>query len=229
MERLEFALRDLKFAGAEMTFEGYGAVFDSVDSYGDAIAKGAFAKTIHDAKTSGIWPAMLEQHGGSGLSASDLTPIGVWTAMEEDAVGLKLSGQFAPTSRGQEMHALMKMLPRPAINGLSIGFIPLKWKMRSAPEEPRRTLEEIKLMEISPVTFPANGKARVSAVKTITDLESLAEAERFLRDLGLSKSDALAFVSRCKNLGRSDSGSGDRSESEFATLQAAVAAARLFQ
>jgi phage head maturation protease len=49
---------------------GYGSVFGNVDSYGDVVAKGAFKKTIADAKTGvGQWPAMLLQHGGQ--SAED--------------------------------------------------------------------------------------------------------------------------------------------------------------
>jgi phage head maturation protease len=32
---------------------GYGSTFGNVDSYGDTVAKGAFKKTISDAKTSG--------------------------------------------------------------------------------------------------------------------------------------------------------------------------------
>lgn len=234
IERMAVVLNELKFApsdSGEMTFTGYGAVFGNVDAYGDVIQKGAFAKSIHDARTSGLWPAMLEQHGGFGMSASDLTPIGVWTDLEEDNVGLRVSGKLAPTVRGKEMHALMKMSPRPAINGLSIGYIPIKWKMRSAPEEPRRTLEEVSLKEISPVTFPANGKARVSSVKSIEDIAGLADAERMLRELGMSKSEATAFVSQVKLLGRSDSVHDDRSDSassELMELASVIKGARLF-
>lgn len=196
IERMAVVLNELKLApsaAGEMTFTGYGAVFGNIDSYGDVIQQGAFAKTLHEARTSGVWPAMLEQHGGFGLSASDMTPIGVWTELEEDSVGLKVAGKLAPTARGQEMYALMKMEPRAAINGLSIGYMPVKWRMRSTPEEPRRTLEEVALREISPVTFPANGKARVSSVKsgefTERDLERL-----LTRDAGFSRSEALIII-----------------------------------
>jgi HK97 family phage prohead protease len=200
IERMACSLLEVKLAGspADMSFTGYGAVFGNIDSYGDVIKKGAFARTIHEAKTTGQWPAMLEQHGGWGMTASDLTPIGVWTDLEEDDVGLKVAGKFAPTPRGQEMHALMKMTPRPAINGLSIGYLPIKWSNRSKPEEPRRTLEEVKLFEISPVTFPANGKARVGSVKKIDELNSLAEVEEYLREVGLSIAEAKGLVARVK-------------------------------
>lgn len=58
-----------------------------MDAYGDVIANGAFTKTIADFKTSGVWPAMLSQHGGWDMSAESLTPIGVWTEMREDEHG----------------------------------------------------------------------------------------------------------------------------------------------
>lgn len=226
-DRMQCALAELKFSAGDgvdaMTFSGYGAVFGNVDSYGDVIAKGAFADTIREAKATGQWPAMLLQHGGMGLTADDMTPIGVWTSMAEDEKGLLLEGKLAPTPRGQEMYALMKMQPRAAINGLSIGYQAIEWQMRSNPDEPRRTLKKVKLFEISPVTFPANGLARVSSVKSIEDLESLADAERLLRDRGMSKADALALVSKIKNFGRSDSGEqGGRSDSELAELRAAL-------
>lgn len=196
LARIECGLVELKFDATndkEMTFEGYGAVFGNVDSYGDVIQKGAFKESIREAKATGQWPAMLLQHGGWQMSAEDLTPVGLWTDMEEDDTGLFLKGKLAPTTRGSELHALMKMTPRPAINGLSIGYVPIKWKMRSTPEEPRRTLEQVKLIEISPVTFPANGKARIQSAK---GAHGIRLAEKALRDAGFSASEAKGIVAR---------------------------------
>ena len=174
-----------------MRFSGYGAVFGNLDSYGDVLVKGAFKDSLKEAKKSGIYPAMLSQHGGWGMTADDMTPIGLWENLEEDDIGLKLDGIFAETQRGKEMYTLMKMTPRPAITGLSIGYIPKEYVMGTKPSEPRRTLKKVDLMEISPVTFPANGKARVASVKsglTVRDLE------RALRDVGLSQAEAKALM-----------------------------------
>ena len=202
IERASFGLREIKLAPPEtegMTFEGYGAVFGNVDSYGDVIQPGAFADTLAAAQKSGTWPAMLLQHGGWGMGAEDMTPIGIWTGLSEDGIGLKVQGKFADTVRGREAYALLKMDPRPAIDGLSIGYIPKEWTQRSKPEEPRRTLKKVDLLEVSLVTFPANGKARVSAVKSLEEISSLADAEAFLREVGgLSKSQAVGFIARVK-------------------------------
>ena len=190
MERMFVPLCDIKFASAEaMEFSGYGAVFGNIDAYGDVIEPGAFAETLHKATKTGRWPAMLSQHGAMGLTAEDLTPVGVWASLAEDGKGLIGEGVLAPTVRGQELHTLMKMKPRPAIDGLSIGYVAKKFTMRSKPDEPRRKLHELELIEISPVTFPANGKARVTGVKSIGDNER--DIERWLmQDAGLSKREA---------------------------------------
>lgn len=196
MDRVECGLVELKFDATStpdsMTFEGYGAVFNNVDNGGDMIVKGAFRATIKEAKASGQWPAMLQQHGGWGMSSDDMMPIGVWTEMEEDDIGLKLKGTLAPTTKGREMYALMKMQPRPAISGLSIGYRAVKWKMSDKPDEPRRTLTEVKLVEVSPVTFPMNPKARVTAAKG--ELTKRV-AERALRDAGFSAAEAKGILS----------------------------------
>jgi HK97 family phage prohead protease len=174
-----------------MTFSGYGAVTGNIDSYGDMLAPGAFADTLAKVKSTGQWPAMLEQHGGWGSAAADMTPIGIWTDMSEDGSGLKVHGKLADTTSGRDLYALLKMQPRPAIDGLSIGYIAKDWSPRSAPDEPRRTLKKVDLMEVSLVTFPANAKARVSSVKSaITE----RECEAILRDAGFSRNEAKAFI-----------------------------------
>lgn len=176
---------EVKFdSGSEaMSFSGYGARFGNVDAYGDVIAPGAFEKTLKDARSSGNWPAMLLQHG-SFLGGDDNMPVGVWTEMREDSKGLYVEGQLAPTARGKDAYTLLKMSPRPAISGMSIGYRPVEWSMRAKPEDPRRTLKAVELLEVSLVTFPANGKARVEAVKSADEIKTIREFEDFLRDVG---------------------------------------------
>lgn len=216
MERLICRL-ETKFAGEDlkdMQFKGYGAVFGNVDSYGDVIEPGAFAQFLSDAKSGkAAWPSMLSQHGGMGITAEDMTPVGVWTDMTEDGSGLRVSGQLAETPRGKEIYTLMKMEPRPAIDGLSIGYITKESIPRSKPEEPRRRLKRIDLIEISPVTFPANQKARVASVKGADFSER--EFERLLMlDAGFSRSEARVIIAQgFKSLkSMQDAGSGELDE-----------------
>ncbi len=190
---VEIKLAPPDASGVEtMEFEGYGAAFGNIDAYGDIIEPGAFAAYLSDVQSGKQqWPAMLLQHGGWGMTSEDMTPIGIWTSLAEDGKGLKVAGKLADTPRGREVYALLKMAPRPAIDGLSIGYIPKEWEPRSKPDDPRRRLKRIDLVEISPVTFPANGKARVDQVKSFLGAR---EAERALRDAGFSRTEAKAIL-----------------------------------
>lgn len=189
---------EVRATGDDGTLEGYASVFGVKDLYDDVIAAGAFVRSLGEHKSAGTMPAMLWQHDPS-------EPIGVWTEMAEDAKGLKIKGRLAlDTSRGKEAHALLKM---GALNGLSIGFLSKQWAYDK--DTGVRTLTEIDLWEVSLVTFPANGKSRITNVKSCDDLTAPKDAERILRDAGFSKADALAFVSRVMRMGEARRDSAD--------------------
>lgn len=204
-----FALQ-IKATGDDGTIEGYGSVFGVKDNYDDVIAAGAFQATLKEHKAGGTMPAMLWQHDAD-------KPIGVWTEMVEDSKGLRIKGMLAlDTVRGKEAHALLKM---GALNGLSIGFVSKQWAYDRETEV--RTLTEIDLWEVSLVTFPANEKARITNVKSNSDLVTPKDAERVLRDAGFSKADATALVSRVMRMGE------ERSDSVNSTAKAMSSAQRL--
>jgi uncharacterized protein len=168
---------------------GYGSVFGAVDAYGDIVAPGAFKKTISDVMTGAkSWPAMLLQHGGA--TSDDKTPMGIWISMEEDDKGLRLQGKLANTKRGREAYELLKMKPRPALNGLSIGYRAKDYEIhKSGPV--RRTLKAIDLVECSLVTFPANRLATITGVKAAIEAPP-AKPEYTMRDLALDDFKMLA-------------------------------------
>jgi len=222
-QRVDCAAIEWKFdAGSPqtMSFEGYGAVYGNVDSYGDVIQSGAAARYLSDVHAGRTpWPLMLSQHGGMGLTAEDMTPVGVWTRLSEDGRGLRVEGRLADTPRGREIYSLMKMEPRPALDGMSIGYVAKTWTPRTKPEEPKRLLTDIELIEISVVSRPANRLARIDGVKSIEQLGSIREIEEFLRAQGLPKSAAVTLISRIKAVaGDPDGadGSGDPNVDELA-------------
>lgn len=144
-------------------FSGYASVWDSADSYGDVIRKGAFAKTLKRMR-----PALLWQHDSH-------SPIGTWTKLAEDERGLRVEGKLVTSiAKGAEALALLKA---GAINGLSIGFRTLR--SERGPNG-GRIITEIELPEISLVTMPAATKARVDSVKSVrpTDAAAFIEAAR---------------------------------------------------
>lgn len=202
---------EVRAVGDDGSIEGYGSVFGVRDDYDDVIAAGAFLGTLKAHKAAGTMPAMLWQHDAD-------EPIGVWSEMSEDANGLRVKGQLAlATTRGKEAHALLKL---GALNGLSIGFVSKQWSYDRETEV--RTLTEVDLWEVSLVTFPANGKARVTNVKAATDdIAAPKDAERILREAGFSKADATSLVSRVMRMGE------ERRESAHSTSHAMNAAQRL--
>lgn len=177
-------------------FTGYGSVFGNVDSYKEIVAPGAFAESLEEWKAKGKLPPILWQH------RSD-QPIGPYLEMSEDDTGLFLKGQLLvdDVQQAREARALMKSK---AVNGLSIGFIPKEETYDR--ETGITTLTKVDLWEVSVVTFPANSLAQISSVKShIESIKSLRDAERFLRDSGMSRSGATAFIARVKELNQSDS------------------------
>lgn len=174
MEIKRIDAAELKFSseGDAMTLSGYGAVFGNVDAYGDVIEPGAFAKSLAAHRAAGTMPQMLLEHGSSPL------PIGVWKSMVEDGHGLKVEGEFLTTALGIDS---WKAAKAGAIGGLSIGYRPTEFQMRQRPEDPRRLLKSVDLIEVSLVGRPANDKARVAQVKSI---QTIREFEEFLRDEG---------------------------------------------
>lgn len=196
MDRIEvkFSTEDLDAKTGE--FSGYGAVFGNVDSYGDVIAPGAFKVNLREWRAAKKLPPMLVQHGGWMMGDMDALPIGIWTEMEEDDTGLKVKGRIInlDTERGKTIYGAMK---EGALDGMSIGYRAKKFTLGTKPEEPRRKLEQIELFEVSVVTFPANGKARVAAVKSVEQIKTIRDFEDFLRDAGgFSNAAAKAIASR---------------------------------
>lgn len=188
---LKFDDADLKFKGESGTFEGYASKWGGVDSYGDTIVKGAFAKTL--AKTQ---PKMFWNHQWD-------MPVGKWLDIGEDDTGLFVKGELTPgLTLATDIRAAMK---HGTLDGLSIGGFLRKDGYEE--KDGRRTIHEWSdLAEISPVAFPADGAARIdlNSVKSI-DFESLLptcksekEIERLLRDAGLGKWEAMAIVSRVR-------------------------------
>lgn len=189
---------EVKAVKEDGVFEGFGSVFGNVDSYKEIVAPGAFAESLAAWKSAGRLPPVLWQHRSG-------EPIGPYLEMEEQPVGLWVKGQLLveDVQRAKEARALMKAK---AVNGLSIGFVTREDSFDRVTGI--RTLKKIDLWEVSVVTFPANPAAQISSIKSAIDgIQSYAEAESFLREVGrLSKADATGFIARFKSLaGRSES------------------------
>lgn len=193
MDRLRFGL-EVKFAQSAQdgTFSGYASVFDKEDLGGDVIVRGAFRESLADWALKGKLPKMLLHHGGGFLgSASDAVPIGKWTKMSEDSVGLAVEGRlFIDNDRGKTIYVAMK---EGELDGLSIGYRPKEFVLGTKPDEPERTIKSLDLREVSVVLFGMNEHALVDNVKT--GPTTIREFEAALRErLGFSCSQAKAIA-----------------------------------
>jgi HK97 family phage prohead protease len=200
MKHLDMPFK-IKAVQDDGTFAGYGSVFGVVDSYKEIVVAGAFSDSLQNRQPSLLW-----QHRSG-------EPIGIYTGVKEDAVGLHVEGKLAlKTARGAEAYELLKM---GAVSGLSIGFVVREESYDRVTGI--NTLKKLDLWEVSLVTFPANDAARVTDVKSVDDITNLKEAEAFLREAGgFSKSQALALVARIK------ASHGRRDSDELAELAAAI-------
>ncbi len=149
VKRAELPLLQADEAGA---FSGYASLFGVVDSGGDMVMAGAFARSLIKRGASGV--KMLWQHQAA-------EPIGLWASIVEDSRGLKVEGRLdLSVARAREALSLMR---KGAIDGLSIGFRTLRATTEKSSGV--RRLHEIDLWEISVVTFPMLSQARIAAVK----------------------------------------------------------------
>ena len=159
-------------------FEGYASVFDVVDNGLDVVNRGAFVKSLDERK-----PKMLWQHDMA-------QPIGVWDEIREDEKGLYCKGRISKeVQKGREAMDLLRM---GAIDGLSIGYRTVE-AVKEGNGSVRR-LMQLDLHEISIVTIPMLDVATVTDIKSIDDVKTERDFERFLRDAGLSRKEATAVT-----------------------------------
>lgn len=187
----------LKLEGEGGTFEGYASKWDSVDSFGDTIVKGAFGDTL---RTNGQ-PKLFLEH--SWKLGGALLPIGKAECVEDD-VGLRLKGELTPgLSVAADVRAAMR---HGTISGLSIGGLVKKGDYEEKSGGGKVIKRWHNLVDVSVVAYPAEKGAQIdlSTVKSM-DFEALLpeckterDVERLLRDAGLGKWEAMAIVSRVK-------------------------------
>lgn len=187
-QRLDVPLT-IKSASDTGEFEGYGSIFGVKDSYSDIVMPGAFAKSLEDLHAKGRQPALLWQHNMS-------EPIGVFTEVREDDIGLVVKGRLLVEDDPLAKRALAHMKAG-SLTGLSIGYRLKDYEYDN--EKSAFLLKEIELWEVSLVTFPANDEARISEVKNMLtrgETPPPSKIERALREVGFSRSQAKAFMAK---------------------------------
>lgn len=194
MKTKDFTFTITKAVDDSGTFEGYASTFNNVDSYGEKVMPGAFVESLNRHKREGSMPLLLWQHNPD-------EPLGGWEDLAEDGKGLWGRGRImvdaGPTEKRVHMH-----MRAGNIRGLSIGYR----EVEVEPDSNIRLLKKLDLMEVSIVSFPANRRARIDAVKDERmsdfarrlrdgDPPSIKEFEDILREAGVPKAMAVQIAS----------------------------------
>lgn len=149
MRDLPFELKELREDG---TFEGIANVLGVEDLGGDIIERGAFQKTIAD---------------------NPIVPV-LWQHKPDEVIG---QGEISEKSRNVLIRGKLDLddptgakayrkLKNKLVRGLSIGFTATKYRWQELKGRTVRMVEEVRLWEVSIVTFPMNEGAMVTAVKS---------------------------------------------------------------
>jgi HK97 family phage prohead protease len=170
MREVFCAPAELRFAQTDAgTFEGeiegFGSVYNTVDSHGDLLIPGAFAEAVADYRSRGVPLPMFVEH--SAYLGGDPLPVGAWTEMEDTPTGLALKGRLIAKDH-PEIKRVGELLQHKLLGGLSIAFpTPAESNIRRGrgPNEPRRTINKLGLVSVDLVGDPSNHKARVTALR----------------------------------------------------------------
>ena len=171
-------------------FEGLASTFGNIDSHEDIILPGAFAKSLLERT-----PVILWQH-------DTWEPIGMPIEVRETQEGLFLKGKLPRTDDLVKGRVIPQMRVG-SIKSMSIGFRTVESEFNT--ETNVRILKEVKLFEISLVTFPANSLATIQDFKsnkqTAFNIEQVKEftpreLEKALRESGFSKDASVYLVGK---------------------------------
>ena len=178
------------------TFSGYAAVFnkwsEDLGGFRERIEPGAFTRTL---ATNGNRVRMFLNHNWDVLLAT--TKAGTLRLME-DHKGLLVSADLPDTTAGRDLAALLE---RGDVDSMSFGFQSVKDDWTS---ETERTLREVRLYEVSPVTaWPAypqtSAFVRTLAEHTGEAEAALADAFRALVDPGTLSDEHKSVLLRAIN------------------------------
>lgn len=125
-----------------LRFVGYAAIFDEIDSLGDVVRAGAFARTLRHGPS--CIPLLWHHEPGR--------PVGILESIVEDEIGLRVVGRLTA-----DPHAARAV--RDGLRGLSFGYRVRHAQMRSGGIV--RELLDVDLIEISLTTVAAQPFARI--------------------------------------------------------------------
>ena len=167
--------------GGARHIRGIGSSFNTEYEIGEmfreTFREGAFDKTLAESDVAVLW----QHQDGMVLGSTRSGTAKVWV----DERGLQYDVEVPDTTWGNDAFVSVS---RGDVWGSSIGFIPVKERWTEERDEdvlPLREILEVRLLETSPVTWPANPATSV-----------MAEARAALEKSGLSPATVQALIER---------------------------------
>jgi HK97 family phage prohead protease len=152
-----------------MTISGHASVFDTpytLWGFDEQVARGAFKKSIREADVAALWnhdPNVVLGRKKSGT-----------LRMAEDDRGLHYEVDLPDTQAARDLYTLIQ---RGDVYQSSFAFEVVKesWDYPKGEDKglPLRTLREVRLYDVSPVTYPASPSTDVDVARAV---RSFAEA-----------------------------------------------------
>lgn len=168
IERRAYSVTELRFdavEGAAAKMSGHAAMFDSLSQdlggFRERIAPGAFSNTI---QTSDI-RALFNHDSNIVLGRNKAGTL----RLKEDSSGLAIEIDPPDTTAARDLAISMM---RGDINQMSFGFITISDAWEKLDGEWIRTLLEVELFDVSPVTYPAYPETDI-AMRSMQDAVKL--------------------------------------------------------
>lgn len=159
-------------ASSPPTIEAYAAVFDTVDSYGDVLRRGAFADTLKEWEASGKTIPLLYGHDFK----DPFMNIGGVTAAEEDERGLKIIAELDAGNRVAEQ--VMALIRAGRLSEMSFAFQYRDASTSMIDGDEVLEVRSVELFEVSVVPIGANRETEILSAKTADDLLTAVKQAR---------------------------------------------------
>lgn len=152
---------EVRAVGDGLEFRGYAAVFNSqsedLGGFRETIAPGAFTRSLNAAANGSADIRMFWNHDSNRLLASTKART---LRLAQDDKGLLAEANLTASSDGQDMATLIR---EGNVRSMSFGFAVDKGGDTWSADHKERTLNAVRLFEVSPVTgWPAYGATSAS-------------------------------------------------------------------
>jgi len=170
-EKRSFDVKNLEIRGEgkSLTLSGYAAVFDepSVKMMGfrEYVRKGAFTNSLKNDDIRSLWNHNPDNVLGRNISKT--------LRLAEDKKGLSIEVDLPDTQFARDKAESVR---RGDVSQMSFAFRTIKDNWFQEDDEERRELLEVKLFEVSPVTFPAYPQTSISALRSMINFDELSAA-----------------------------------------------------